>query len=575
MLDTLKLIRFLVRASRTIRLSRVSIWTAMVTGLLSGLGYTGLITLVNSALTNPTRLLLFTFVGLCVVVPVSRLVSQAMFNAIGARAIFHLRVELGRQILAAPLHDLEEIGPNRLLASLTDDVTSITNALLQVPFLVMHAALALACFLYMGWLSWSVLLVVLGFLPVAILSFQFPISRAGVAFKRMREELDVLFGHFRGLIHGNKELKLNRARRQTFVDAEFIPTGDSIRHLLYRGNTLFTFATVWGNLLFFIVMGMVLFIPGWVVDPQVRSGYILSLLYLKTPLEVILVSLPTLTRATAAVAKLDRLGFELRRRSTEVTDPAGGAVPPRWQRLDLVQVSHVYKGEKSGDSFTLGPLDLSFHAGQIVFIIGGNGSGKTTLAKLMTGLYAPQSGEIQLDGKPITGDSLDSFRQLFSAVFSDFYLFDKLTGLRADDLDAWAERHLSRLQLDGKVKIQDGTLSTVDLSHGQRKRLALLAAYLEDRPIYFFDEWAADQDPQFKKIFYLEILAELKASGKTVFVISHDDQYYSLGDRLIKLDYGQVEWDSDSPESLAFDGDSRDKAKGLRSPHTQEASVSP
>ncbi len=215
-------------------------------------------------------------------------------------------------------------------------------------------------------------------------------------------------------------------------------------------------------------------------------------------------------------------------------------------------MSHVYKGEKSGDSFTLGPLDLSFGTGQIVFFIGGNGSGKTTLAKLMTGLYAPESGEIRLDGKPITNDSRDSFRQLFSAVFSDFYLFDKLTGLKADDLDA-AERHLSRLQLDGKVKIQDGTLSTVDLSHGQRKRLALLAAYLEDRPIYFFDEWAADQDPHFKKIFYLEILAELKASGKTVFVISHDDQYYSLGDRLIKLDYGQVEWDSDSPESLALD----------------------
>jgi putative ATP-binding cassette transporter len=554
MLESLKLIRFLVRASRTIRLSRVSIWTAMGTGLLSGLGYTALITLVNSALTSPTRRLLFAFVGLCVVVPASRLVSQALFNAVGARSIFHLRLELCRQILAAPLRDLEEIGPNRLLASLTDDITAITNALLQLPMLAMQAAIALACFLYMGWLSWSVLLVVFVFVPIGIFSFQLPLSRAGVAFKRMREDLDVLFAHFRGLIHGNKELKLNRVRRQTFFDAELVPTGDSIRHDLYTGNNLFTFAIVWGNLLFFIVMGLVLFIPGWVVDPQIRSGYILTLLWLKTPLEVILTTLPILTRAAPAVAKLDRLGFELRQRSTEVADPASGAAAPsRWQRLDLVQVSHVYKGEKSGDSFTLGPLDLSFRAGEIVFIIGGNGSGKTTLAKLMTGLYAPQSGEIRLDGKPITDDSRDSFRQLFSAIFADFYLFDKLTGLKADDVDARAEHHLSRLQLDGKVKIQDGTLSTVDLSHGQRKRLALLAAYLEDRPIYFFDEWAADQDPRFKKIFYLEILAELKASGKTVFVISHDDQYYSLGDRLIKLDYGQVEWDSDAPESPTLD----------------------
>jgi len=553
MLESLKLLRFLIRASRTIRLSRVSIWTAMATGLLSGLGYTALITLVNGALTNPTRRLLFVFVGLCLVVPASRLVSQALFNAIGARAIFHLRLELCRQILAAPLRDLEEIGPNRLLASLTDDVTAITNALLQVPNLAMHAALALACFLYMGWLSWSVLLVVLAFLPVGLLTFQLPLGRAQVAFKRMRDDLDVLFAHFRGLIYGNKELKLNRVRRQTFVDDELVPIGDSIRHLTYTGNNLFTFAIYWGNLLFIAVIGLLLFIPGWVEDPRVRTGYTLTLLWLKTPLEVILTTLPILTRASPAVAKLDRLGVELRRSSTAVAGPAGGAAPPRWQRLDLVQVSHSYRGEKSGDSFTLGPLDLSFRAGEIVFLIGGNGSGKTTLAKLMTGLYAPQSGEIRLDGEPITDDSRDSFRQLFSAVFADFYLFDKLTGLQADDLEARAERHLSRLELDGKVKIRDGALSTVDLSQGQRKRLALLAAYLEDRPIYFFDEWAADQDPRYKKIFYFEILSELKASGKTVFVISHDDQYYSLADRLIKLDYGQVEWDSESPESLALD----------------------
>jgi putative ATP-binding cassette transporter len=550
--EILKLLRFLVQASRTIRLSRVAIWIAMVTGLLSGLGYTALVSLVNSALTTPTRRLLLVFVGLCVVVPAARFASQVLFNAIGARAIFHLRLELCRRILAAPLRDLEQIGPNRLLASLTDDITAITTALLQVPMLAMHAAIALACFLYMGWLSWSVLLVMLAFLPVGILSFQLPLSRAQVVFKRMRDDLDALFAHFRGLIYGNKELKLNRVRRRTFVDDEFLPIGDSIRHCTYTGNNLFTFAILWGNLLFFIVIGMLLFIPGWVVDPRVRSGYTLTLLWLKTPLEVILTTLPLLARASPAVSKLDRLGVELRQRSAAAADPAGAA-PTRWQSLDLVQVTHSYRGENSGDSFTLGPLNLSFRAGQIVFLIGGNGSGKTTLAKLMTGLYTPQSGELLLDGEPITDDSRDSFRQLFSTVFSDFYLFDKLTGLAADDLDAQAERHLSRLQLDGKVKIRDGTLSTVDLSQGQRKRLALLAAYLEDRPIYFFDEWAADQDPRYKKIFYLEILPELKASGKTVFVISHDDQYYSLGDRLIKLDYGQVEWDSESAEALARD----------------------
>ncbi|MFP5284277.1 MAG: ATP-binding cassette domain-containing protein, partial [Thermoanaerobaculia bacterium] len=186
---------------------------------------------------------------------------------------------------------------------------------------------------------------------------------------------------------------------------------------------------------------------------------------------------------------------------------------------------------------------LTFHAGEIVFITGGNGSGKSTLAKVLTGLYVPDAGEIRLDGQPVTNENRESYRQLFSTVFSDFYLFQNLMGIEGDRLDAAARDYLVRLQLDGKVKVENGVLSTVDLSQGQRKRLALLTAYMEERPIYLFDEWAADQDPQFKAVFYFELLPKLKARGKTVFVISHDDQYYALADRLIKMKDGLVEWD--------------------------------
>ena len=172
--------------------------------------------------------------------------------------------------------------------------------------------------------------------------------------------------------------------------------------------------------------------------------------------------------------------------------------------------------------------------------MGGNGSGKTTLAKLLCGLYIPESGALWLDSKPITDVTRDQYRQLFSVVFSDFYLFEKLLGLEAFNLDKRAAHYIAHLQLDHKVEVRGGQLSTVDLSQGQRKRLALLTAYLEDRPIYIFDEWAADQDPVFREIFYYELLPELKAKGKTVLVISHDDRYYGMADRILKLDYGQL-----------------------------------
>jgi putative ATP-binding cassette transporter len=184
--------------------------------------------------------------------------------------------------------------------------------------------------------------------------------------------------------------------------------------------------------------------------------------------------------------------------------------------------------------------------GELVFLTGGNGSGKTTLAKLLMGLYTPELGEIRIDGKPVTDESRDAFRQSFSAVFSDYFLFDSLLGVRGEEADIEARNYLEELQLNHKVEIKEGVFSTIDLSAGQRKRLALLTAYMEDRPVYIFDEWAADQDPQFKETFYYQLLPELRSRGKLVIVISHDDRYYHVADRIIKLDYGKVEYDRES-----------------------------
>ena len=188
----------------------------------------------------------------------------------------------------------------------------------------------------------------------------------------------------------------------------------------------------------------------------------------------------------------------------------------------------------------LGPIDLTFRPGELIFIVGGNGSGKSTLAKILTGLYPPESGVIYLDGKPVDDRSRDAYRQNFSVVFSDFFLFDSLLGMSPVNLDAHAKEYLVQLHLNHKVTVRDGVLSTTDLSQGQRKRLALLTAYLEDRPFYVFDEWASDQDPVFKEIFYTQLLPELKSKGKTVLVITHDDRFVYVADRCLKMEEGKL-----------------------------------
>ena len=305
--------------------------------------------------------------------------------------------------------------------------------------------------------------------------------------------------------------------------------------------SIYTMAGSWGNLLFFVLVGLLLFSLPDLRDfnRQALTGYVLVLLYMMAPLSMTLNVLPTMARANIALKKLETLGLTLAAPLAAEPVLAAGA-SRQWNRVEMAGVSVSYRREGEEQSFVLGPLDVTFHRGELVFVVGGNGSGKTTFAKLITGLYAPEAREILVDDEPVTDENREAYRQHFSAIFTDFYLFERLLGLDDPNLDSMAQDYLEKLQLSKKVQVSDGQFSTLSLSHGQRKRLALLAACLEDRNFYVFDEWAADQDPHFKEIFYETLLLELKAQDKTVVVLSHDEKYYRVADRIIKLDYGQL-----------------------------------
>jgi putative ATP-binding cassette transporter len=528
--------------------SRRSVMLAVLAGIISGACSTGLIASINAALRSNgshSRLLVWSFVGLCLALPLARLSSEILLTHLGQRALLNLRLQLSRQILAAPLRHLEELGFHRLLAALTEDVPVITNALMIIPVLCINCAVVLAGLLYLGWLSWTLLLLVLGFMVLGIITYQVPMLRAVRWLRLAREESDALLKHFHTLIDGSKELKLHRRRRDMFFAKVLQPTAESFRRLNVKGMTLYIAAASWGQTLVFIVVGLVLFaLPTLkATNAPTLTGYVLVLLYLMAPLQVVMNTVPALSRANVAVKKLADLGLSLAACPTEPDAPFSLEPEPSWTRLEMVGVTHAYCTDGEESNFILGPIDLTFYPGELVFLVGGNGSGKTTLAKLLTGIYAEESGEIHLNDKLITDRNRDYYRQHFSVVFSDFHLFESLLGLETPNLDQRAENYLTQLRLNHKVSVANGVLSTTELSQGQRKRLALLTAYLEDRPFYLFDEWAADQDPLFKRFFYQQLLPELKSRGKTIVVISHDDQYYHLADRLIKLDYGKISYD--------------------------------
>ena len=210
-----------------------------------------------------------------------------------------------------------------------------------------------------------------------------------------------------------------------------------------------------------------------------------------------------------------------------------------FRAIRLCDVSFSYAASGSFDPFSVGPINLEIRRGETLFLVGGNGSGKTTLLKLIAGLYEPSSGIIKVDDIPVTQSLRPSYRSLFAGVFSDFHLFNRLYGVGTVDL-ATASDLLARMRISQKVQIVDGRFSTLDLSTGQRKRLALIASLLEDRLVYIFDEWTADQDPHFREEFYGKSFPDLKRQGKTIIAITHDDRYWKWSDRVVKLDYGQI-----------------------------------
>lgn len=526
-----------------LRTCRGKMLLTTIAALLSGACNAGLIALVNTTLTNvgrSTTWLMWGFILLGLGKIATNYVSQWILANFSQSAIAQLRRDLVKKILGVPLRRLEELGTPRILVALTDDVFNITQALLAIPLVSVNLAILLGGAVYLGWLSWQILLAACGVIVLGFIGYRMIVASAFHRLNQAREEEDKLFGHFRALTEGIKELKLHRSRRGEFFTRNIQTTTEAYQRLNVSAELRFAASQNWSHLLYFALIGLIMFlVPSLVhLSQRALTGYVITTLYLMGPLAGVMSSISLFGRASVALNKVQQLGLSLAEHSREACPEQD--IEIGFERLELRKVVHAYHGEKEDTNFTLGPINLTFRPGELVFLVGGNGSGKSTLAKIITGLYIPEAGELRLDGELITDQNRDNYRQLFSAIFADFYLFDNLLGLKNPDLDAQAGEYLEHLHLSHKVKIGNGTLSTTSVSAGQRKRLALLTAYLEDRPFYLFDEWAADQDPYFKNVFYTQLLPELKAKGKTVLVITHDDRFFHLADRLLKLDYGKL-----------------------------------
>ncbi len=530
------LFAFLLRASRGV------VILSVLAGLTAGVCGAGLIAVVQAALGSPKGgnvVLGLAFLGLCLVSALSRFVAHATMVRLAQGTVCRLCMSLCRRLLSVPLSTFEKLDQASVLAVLTEDIVIVANALVGIPLLGINLPIVLVCLGYVGWLSPTVLAEGVVFAGLAIVVHEALKLQGMRRLVRARAGQDSLVAGFRALIAGFRELKQHQGRRAAFLADGLESAAVTVRDQSAVGLSCFALASSWGQVAFFGFIGTLLFVFSGTqtLGRDVLGGVVLVLLYIMTPLEMILTWLPLLGRAQISLRRIEALGLSL------AEEPAGDDVPPsvaaaprRVSEIVLEGVTYAY----GQDEFVLGPIDLTLGPGEIVFVAGGNGCGKTTLVKLLAGLYTPAAGTIRVGGRPVTPETLEAYRQLFSVVFVDGYLFPTLLGLDRAGLDDEAGRLLERFGLDDRVHVAAGAFSTTDLSQGQKKRLALLTALLEDRPVIVLDEWAANQDTAFRRLFYHELLPEWRRRGKTLLVITHDDDYFAVADRVIRLDAGRL-----------------------------------
>ncbi|MGC4095732.1 MAG: cyclic peptide export ABC transporter [Nitrospira sp.] len=527
--------------------SNTTAWLMVCAGILSGLLSAGVLALINYVLHHPADHSLVVLLGFVTLVAgkiLANLGSQVLLVRFSQDTILNLSLSLCAKIVRTPLFRSERRGASHILITLTDDVSWITWAIQSFPNFLVSGALVLGCGIFLAWLSWSVFLVVLGFTVVSAIGHQWLHRNVRDIIAASREARAQLFHHFRALTDGLKELLMHRARRQEFVEGEVRGAADIYRTTNLQATRIQAMLEAWNQVSLYSLIGFLLFLfPSFVsISSEVLTGYIIGMMYMIGSISNLITIVPTLERGQVALENIERLGIsleigreDLQSKAVVAREPATSPIV-RW-----TDVVFSYREDPGAETaFALGPINLELYPGELVFIIGGNGSGKSTLVKVLAGLYEPLQGNVNLADVTITDDNREWYREHFSVIFSDFYLFKKLLGQSDSQVERLAPHYLQLLHLNQKVTVHDRTFSTLDLSQGQRKRLALVTAYLEDRAIYVFDEWAADQDPQYKEIFYKTLLPDLRARGKTVIVITHDDRYFHLGNQIIKLEDGKV-----------------------------------
>jgi len=456
-------------------------------------------------------------------------------------AIIHrLRTRLMEQVRDTELQQLESIGRAELVGAVTGATAALTIAANMLAFVGQTVLLVILVGLYVAYLSPLGFLISVAVMAVAAAVYHLKGKHLASGRAESAKLASQLFDRLGDFLDGFKEVRLNRARSDELLEdasevsrraanIKISTEGDHFRRMMFAQMTIYMLLGT-----FVFIVPMLTAIHGTTI-----SKATLALVFVVGSCFGLIQALPVLDAANDATEAVEQLQARLQLAS--VAAPREEPQPLAFERIAMRGVTFRYADASSDTTFHIGPLDFSLERGELVFITGGNGSGKSTFLKVLAGLYHPDAGEIRCNGILVEDPTRDSYRALIAAIFSDYHLFHRVYGIRDAD-PAEVERLLTEFRLRDKTHLVDGQFSTLELSGGQRKRLALVVSLLERRPILLLDEWTAEQDPEFRRKFYDDVLPSLKRAGTTVVMITHDSSYLdglTLPARRLHMDEGR------------------------------------
>jgi putative ATP-binding cassette transporter len=452
--------------------------------------------------------------------------------------VSQIRAQIIDKVRKVELQELETVGINEIYNAITIDTQNIADLVDILWYIINCLILIIIGMIYLGYISGLSFVYILITIGLGGLFYMINLKRISKKVLFARDQEQYLFQSINDLIYGIQELKINEKKNDAFYGSSYLSNMKRIKDLRVQvgyaisDGILIPFG-IWYLAIFIIIF---LFPYAGLLSKKTLIQAFQVILYI--PITFILEQLPYVFLAGISVKRITLLENRLSRliQTSDKMQPADQMEKQTFSSINFQGIAFLYQDNTKNLQFKLGPLDMSIHHNEIIFIVGGNGSGKSTLLKLITGLYFPHEGTTLIDNEKNT---MDQHRNLFSAIFTDVHLFKRLYGIDQSK-HTEVKKYLKMMQIDHVVTYENDRFNTLELSSGQKKRLAMVVALMEDKPIYIFDEWAAEQSPQFKSFFYDTLLPDLKLKGKTIISVNHDPHFEDAADRIYYLVDGKI-----------------------------------